>query len=248
VKRLKCSTQEEWFVNRRLIEKCNVLACKNNKIIKKHGENMKKEISVEGYDGYCGTSYAAKLLRVSVGTVQNLVETNSLRAWKTQGGHRRISLQSIQEYQVAHHLDTTSWQTGDVNLRVLVVEDDENSRLMYQAYFDRWLLPLDVVMYASAMEALLDMPAMQPQVLLTDLKMPNMDGFQFIKTLREHKLFSALPIIAITGLDKDEIVHKGGLPRDVQLLQKPIDMDWLRGFFEALIAVKNINVKPRVEK
>lgn len=224
------------------------IACKNNKIIKRLDENMKKEVSVEGYDGYCGTSYAAKLLRVSVGTVQNLVESNSLRAWKTQGGHRRISLQSIQEYQMTHNLESSSWHSDDANLRVLVVEDDENSRLMYQAYFDRWLLPLDAVMYASAMEALLDMPAMQPQVLLTDLKMPNMDGFQFIKTLREHKLFSTLPIIAISGLTKDQIEHKGGLPRDVQLLQKPIDMDWLRGFFEALISMKNINVKARVVK
>lgn len=206
---------------------------------------MKQEIGNEGYDGYCGTSYAAKLLRVSVGTVQNLVESNSLKAWKTQGGHRRISLQSIQEYQLAHNLEPSSWNASDANLRVLVVEDDENTRLMYQAYFDRWLLPLDVVMYASAMEALLDMPAMQPQVLLTDLKMPSMDGFQFIKTLREHKLFTTLPIIAITGLTQVQVDNKGGLPRDVQLLQKPIDMEWLRGFFEALIAVKKINVKPR---
>lgn len=207
---------------------------------------MKHVTTEEGYDGYCGTSYAAKLLRVSVGTVQNLVETNSLKAWKTQGGHRRISLQSIQDYQVTHNLLPVSIYLSDTKLRVLVVEDDENSRLMYQAYFDRWELPLDAVMYASAIEALLDMPAMQPQVLLTDLKMPSMDGFQFIKTLREHKLFAHLPIIAITGMGKDQVENRGGLPRDVQLLQKPIDMEWLRGFFEALIAMKTIsgNVQP----
>lgn len=206
---------------------------------------MKHATPEDGYDGYCGTSYAAKLLRVSVGTVQNLVETNSLKAWKTQGGHRRISLQSIQDYQVAHNLVPASLYLSDAKLRVLVVEDDENSRLMYQAYFDRWVLPLDVVMYASAMEALLDMPAMQPQVLLTDLKMPNMDGFQFIKTLREHKLFANLPIIALTGLATEQIEQKGGLPRDVQLLQKPIDMEWLRGFFEALIAMKTMSGNAR---
>ena len=117
---------------------------------------------------------------------------------------------------------------------------------MYQAYIDRWGLPLDVVMYASAMEALIDMPAMQPQVLLTDLKMPKMDGFQFINTLREHKLFSNLPIIAITGLSKEQIEEKGGLPKDVQLLQKPIDMEWLRGFIEALISLKAITSNSRV--
>lgn len=206
---------------------------------------MKNAIPDDGYDGYCGTSYAAKLLRVSVGTVQNLVESNSLKAWKTQGGHRRISLQSIQEYQLSHDLKPSPWYSSDAKLRVLVVEDDENTRLMYQAYFDRWVLPLDVVMYASAMEALLDMPNMQPQVLLTDLNMPSMDGFHFIKTLREHKLFANLPIIAITGLSKQQIEERGGLPSEVQLLEKPIDMEWLRGFFDALIAVKTINGKSR---
>jgi excisionase family DNA binding protein len=211
----------------------------------KVNEIMKHANPDDGYDGYCGTSYAAKLLRVSVGTVQNLVESNSLKAWKTQGGHRRISLQSIQEYQVNHNLIPASLYLSDAKLRVLVVEDDENTRLMYQAYFDRWVLPLDVVMYASAMEALLDMPAMQPQVLLTDLNMPTMDGFQFIKTLRDHKLFANLPIIAMTGLSKSQIEAKGGVPRDVQLLEKPIDMEWLRGFFEALISMKTINAHAR---
>ena len=202
---------------------------------------MKQEISNEGYDGYCGTSYAAKLLRVSVGTVQNLVESNSLKAWKTQGGHRRISLQSIQEYQRTHNLEPSSWNASDANLRVLVVEDDETTRLMYQAYFDRWLLPLDVVMYASAMEALLDMPAMQPQVLLTDLKMPNVDGFEFLKTLSAHNLFSSLAVVVMTGMSAEEVRVKGGLPDGVQMLQKPIDMEWLHGFFDALMSVRQIN-------
>lgn len=205
---------------------------------------MKQNSLKDGYDGYCGTSYAAKILNLSVGTIQNLVESNSLKAWKTQGGHRRISLQSIQEYQYANNLETTIWYSNDSKLRVLVVEDDENTRLMYQAYFDRWALPLDVTMYASAMEALLDMPAMQPQVLLTDLNMPEMDGFKFLKTLREHKLFAALPIIVMTGLSPEQIQQKGGLPIEVQILQKPIDMEWLRGFLEALITVSKIKTKP----
>jgi excisionase family DNA binding protein len=60
--------------------------------------------SKEPYDGYCGSSYAAKVLGVSVGTVHGLVKSNELKAWKTQGGHRRISLQSIQDYQRRHNL------------------------------------------------------------------------------------------------------------------------------------------------
>lgn len=204
-------------------------------------KNMKPEYKVDGYDGYCGTSYAAKLLNVSVGTIQNLVESNSLQAWKTKGGHRRISLQSIKDYQILNKLESANFYSNDSNLRVLVVEDDEDTRLMYQAFFDRWSLPLDVTMYASAMEALIDMPAMRPQILLTDLNMPKIDGFKFLKTLREHRLFSHLPIIVMTGLSNEQIQERGGLPHEVQLLRKPIDMEWVRGFLGALISIRNIN-------
>lgn len=199
------------------------------------------------YDGYCGTSYAAKVLGISVGTVQGLVEKNELKAWKTQGGHRRISLQSIQDYQRRHNLAPASLMLGDDRLRVLVVEDDDKTRLMLQANFDKWGLPIDAVMYASAMEALLDMPSLQPQVLLTDLRMPNVDGFQLLKTISTHTLFTNLAVVVITGMDANEVKAKGGLPDGVQMLQKPVDMDWLRGFFDALMSVRQINRRSRTQ-
>jgi excisionase family DNA binding protein len=198
--------------------------------------------SREPYDGYCGTSYAAKMLGLSVGTVQGLVEKNDLKAWKTQGGHRRISLQSIQDYQRRHNLTPAYMSQGEDHLRVLVVEDDESTRLMLQAQLDQWGLPLDVVMYASAMEAL---PSLQPQVLLTDLKMPNVDGFEFLKTLSAHNLFNNLAVVVMTGMSAEDVRAKGGLPDGVQLLHKPIDLDWLHGFFDALISVRQINRRTR---
>jgi hypothetical protein len=43
----------------------------------------------------------------------------------------------------------------------------------------------------------------------------------------------------------DDVRAKGGLPDGVQLLQKPIDMDWLHGFFDALVSVGQINRRAR---
>jgi len=201
----------------------------------------------ESYDGYCGTSYAAKMLGISVGTVQSLVEKNELKAWKTHGGHRRISLQSVQDYQRRHNLTLPSLRQGQDqdHLRVVVVEDDEATRLMLQAHFDQWGLPLDAVMYASAIEALLDMPSLQPDVLVTDLRMPKVDGFGLLRTLTEHKLFANLAVVVVSGMSLDEIKAQGGLPDGVQFLQKPIDLDWLRGFFDALMSVRQINRRSR---
>ena len=92
----------------------------------------------DGYESFCGTSYASKVLGISIGTVQGLVERNELRGWRTNGGHRRISLKSIQEYQHRHNLHPNTLMCGEDRLKVVVVEDDEATRLMLKMNFDRW--------------------------------------------------------------------------------------------------------------
>jgi excisionase family DNA binding protein len=200
----------------------------------------------ESYDGYCGTSYAAKLLGMSVGTVQGLVEKNELKAWKTQGGHRRISLQSIHDYQRQHHIASGALSRTDAHLRLMVVEDDEPTRLMLQSNFDLWESALDVVMYDSAVEALLDMASTHPDVLMTDLRMAHVDGFQFLRKLAQHNLFQRMVVIVITGMSSQEIEAAGGLPSGVHVMHKPVDLEWLKGFIDALMSMRKLDKRPLV--
>ena len=195
-------------------------------------------------DEYCGTSYAAKLLNLSVGSIQSLVEKNELFAWKTQGGHRRISLQSIYQYQSrANLLPKLPAQSGKY-LKVMVVEDDANTRAMYQAYFDSWDLPIDSVMQVSAIEALLDIPVVKPQVLMADLRMPGIDGVEMLRQLSLHPQFTKMSVIVITGLSNDEIAAYGELPTGTHVLHKPVDMGWLKGYFQALMSLRILPKRP----
>ena len=195
-------------------------------------------------DEYCGTSYAAKLLNLSVGSIQSLVEKNELFAWKTQGGHRRISLQSIYQYHSrANLLPKLPAQSGKY-LKVMVVEDDANTRDMYQAYFDSWDLPIDAVMQVSAIEALLDIPVVKPQVLMTDLRMPGIDGVAMLRQLSVHPQFTKMSVIVITGLSNDEIAAYGELPTGTHVLHKPVDMGWLKGYFQALMSLRILPKRP----
>ena len=190
-------------------------------------------------DEYCGTSYAAKLLNLSVGSVQSLVEKNELVAWKTQGGHRRISIQSIYQYQNRANLSPKAQSHNGKYLRVMVVEDDVNSRAMYQAHFDSWDLPIDAVMQVSAIEALLDIPVVKPQVLMADLRMPGIDGVEMLRQLSVHPQFTKMSVIVITGLSDDEIAAYGELPAGTHVLRKPVDMGWLKGYFQAMLSLRS---------
>ena len=121
---------------------------------------------------------------------------------------------------------------------------DANTRAMYQAYFDSWDLPIDSVMQVSAIEALLDIPVVKPQVLMTDLRMPGIDGVAMLRQLSVHPQFTKMSVIVITGLSNDEIAAYGELPTGTHVLHKPVDMGWLKGYFQALMSLRILPKRP----
>lgn len=192
----------------------------------------------ESAEDFCGTSYAAKLLDLSVGTVQALVKRNELHAWKTGGGHRRISMQSILEYQKQHNMKGHSALAQEARLKVLVVENDALTREMFKDMVEQWNLPIDCTVMASGMEALIDISSLRPDILITDLKMPGVDGFELLRTLRANPSFSDIFFLALTGLSECEVTERGGLPEHTVYLKKPVDISWFNGYFVALLGTR----------
>lgn len=199
----------------------------------------------EPVENFCGTSYAAKLLGLSVGTIQSLVEKNELHAWKTQGGHRRISMPSIREYQRKHNMPVIAAKLHRERLRVLVVDDDPVAREMLRDFTTRVEMPVDCTLMASGLEALIDIASIQPDVLIADLHMPGVDGFELLRTLRGNSLFSHMSCLVVSALTPAEIEARGGLPEGVIFMPKPLSMHWLNGFFAAITASRHGKSSPQ---
>lgn len=192
-------------------------------------------------EDYCGTSYAARLLGLSVATVQSLVEKGEIEAWKTLGGHRRIALSSINAYLVKNSPQLARVDIDPKHrLRVLLVEDDEATRDLYQCQFDEWELPVDCTWMPSALQAMMDMASMQPDLLITDLSMPGVDGIEMLKTLKRNQNLAGMQIVVISGLASEVVEARGGLPEHAHLMQKPINFDWLHGYLTALVAANRM--------
>ena len=187
-------------------------------------------------EDYCGTSYAAKLLGLSVATVQSLVEKGEIEAWKTLGGHRRIALRALNAYLAKNSPQLSRADTHPKHrLRVLVVEDDEATRDLYRCQFEMWDLPVDCTWMPSALDALMDIASMRPDLLITDLSMSGVDGIEMLRTITRTKQLAAMQIIVISGMSAEAIAARGGLPPEARLMQKPINFDWLEGCITALV-------------
>jgi excisionase family DNA binding protein len=188
-------------------------------------------------DDVLSTREAAERLGVALRTVQLWVEGGVLPAWKTAGGHRRISRAAVErllgERQAALHGDDLpvaqrNRGNGDQRLQLLVVEDEPELRRLFSMVIAQWDLPIDVSTACDGFEALLCIGRQCPDLLLTDLNMPGMDGFKMISSLRRAgQGFDDLEIVVITALGADEIARRGGLPEGVRLFNKPVPFDAL---------------------
>jgi excisionase family DNA binding protein len=197
-------------------------------------EEMLKTPSARGR--FLGTHQAAHMLGLSPTTVKLMVENGELPAWKTAGGHRRIPAEALEALARRHEsvrgtaLRQVAAAAGPT--RVLIAEDDLALQRLYQSKLSTWKLGLQVAVVDNGMDALVAIGKLPPDVLLADLAMPRIDGFQMIRTLRMNRDLNGMDIIAITGLDDAEIGRRGGMPPGVLLLRKPVPFDQILGLLQ----------------
>jgi excisionase family DNA binding protein len=182
---------------------------------------------------YCSTRQAAALLGVSHRTVQLWVESGTLEAWKTAGGHRRIALASIERH-VERRRQAMLDRTAPAHYRVLLVDDDATTLALYESALAGWNLPLDVVRAGNGFEALIRIGESRPHLLIGDLSMPGVDGLRMIRTLRASEAYRDMAVVVVSGLDPDTI-RAMGLPEGIPVLSKPAAPGALRAAVEAAL-------------
>lgn len=179
-------------------------------------------------DSFVTTRQAAEMLGVALSTVQLWTNKGLLQAWITDGGHRRIAASSIQNMLDQRDCSLNKDNVPASNqLTVVVVEDDPAQRKIYAQQFAMRALPINLVMAKDGFEGLIQIGRHKPDLLICDLNLPNMDGFEMIRAIQEMEEMKHCMIVAVTNYDYQEINEKGGLPKGMQIYSKPIPFNIL---------------------
>ena len=123
--------------------------------------------------------------------------------------------------------------------RILVVDDEvRNLRLM-----EAMLIPLgyDVILAGDGEEALEKVRALPPDVILLDIMMPRMDGFEVARRLKENEETTIIPIVMVTALRKVADRVKALEVGADDFLSKPVERTELRARVQSLVKVKAYN-------
>jgi excisionase family DNA binding protein len=216
-------------------------------------------------DDVVSTREAAERLGVALRTVQLWVESGVLPAWKTAGGHRRIARSAVESLlgqrrralgeasvvtmpaAVAPQKVSAGSLKSQVNKKsgtgamfhILTVEDEPDLRQLIVMNIEGWGLPVVVEQAGDGFEALLRLGMRRPDLLITDLHMPGMDGFRMLHALAaESSPMRDLEVVVVTALGADDIAARGGLPPGAQVFTKPVPFDRLEALVRQRLALR----------
>lgn len=178
------------------------------------------------------TQQAAKMLGLSTTTVQKMVANGELDAWITSGGHRRIYRSAVQKMMPTR--SEGQFANPSRSLRVLLAEDDPLQVAYFESVVKRCSHPISLVVASDGSQALIQIERQRPDVVVTDLMMRPIDGYHLVKVLSSDAEYQSIAVLVVTAKTLTDANADGSLPPWVTMYQKPVAVDRLIGYLEAL--------------
>jgi len=169
------------------------------------------------------TGEIAAACQVTIPTVKRWIAEGHLAAFKTAGGHYRITDEEFKRFQAAYKIPGPT----DGQPRILIIDDDKTLlESMVEAL--TWDRTYKLETASDGYEGLIKVGTFHPHLLILDLRMPGLDGFQVCRKVKADPVMRSAKILAITGYpegDARERIMRAGADG---FLEKPFELTALR--------------------
>jgi len=147
------------------------------------------------------TGDVAKYCGVSLSTVFRWIKEGYLPAYTTPGGHHRILLSEFRAFLERNEMPIHKafFAEAEAKRRILIVDDDPQIAEMIPRILADFDDRLEFASAKDGFEAGMLMTSFRPHLLILDLVMPRVDGFQMCRQIRANPDTAEVKILAITG-------------------------------------------------
>jgi two-component system CheB/CheR fusion protein len=189
-------------------------------------------------------------LGIGLALVQELVELHDgtvevFSAGKGKGARFTIKLPLSRESKQSL-LPVRQTDTGFLSqMRILVVDDSVDTVEMLRRLFEMDGAIVNIA--RSGAEALKIVTSEHFDVILSDISMPGMDGFELLRKLRQIPGFQSTPVLALTGFGREEDVTRVKAEGFFSHVTKPIDLGQLIETLQELRVKNRLKLKAGAE-
>ena len=169
------------------------------------------------------TFEAAKICHVTHHSIKNWIKQGLIKASRTPGGHYRILEEDLDVFREQY--DMFPRDKGSAKKRVMIVDDDPDAlSLMEKILTDEGF---ELIKVSNATEVGLKAAQLSPDLILLDFLMPEINGFEVTKALRDNELTRSTPIMAVTCLSQEQDIERIFACGADEYLAKPFKVDQL---------------------
>ena len=169
------------------------------------------------------TFEAAKICHVTHHSIKNWIKQGLIKASRTPGGHYRILEEDLDRFREKY--DMFPREKGPSKKRVMVVDDDPDALALIETILTDD--GFELIKVSNATEVGLKAAQLSPDLILLDFLMPEINGFEVCKALRENEMTRSIPIMAVTCLTKEQDIERIFSCGADEYLAKPFKVDQL---------------------
>ena len=181
------------------------------------------------------TGDIARYCHVSHVAVWKWIKKGRLKAWRLPGGHYRVERDVFKAFLLAHDMPLDRGVFGSDTRRILVIDDEFSileiaSRALQQLGDD-----VTVATASDGFEAGLQVATFKPDLLLLDLMMPRMNGFEVCRLVRKNPATAHTKILVITAFGSHENLQRALEAGADDFMHKPVDLEQLKAKVQTLL-------------
>ena len=169
------------------------------------------------------TIEVAHMLGVAVSSVSKWIDTGKLVAGRTPGGHRRIEKDDLVRFLRQQKLRVPG-ELEPHRPKVLIVDDEKQVAKWLAEEVRERFSDCEVIMAFDGYGAGEIIGLSKPQVIILDLHMPGIDGFEICRSVKSNPILKDAHVIAITGDTDDGTSRRILRMGAAACLIKPVDL------------------------
>lgn len=171
---------------------------------------------------------ASKHCNVSPKTIINWIDAGHIKAYRTPGGHRRINRKDLEEFMHNQGIPIPETAEEDDRRRILVVDDDPIIVESIVQSLEEDEHDYEVISAADGFEAGLQVNHFRPHLLILDIMMPDIKGYDVCQKIKSNRETCDTKIIVLSAyLDEEKFNQMKQYGADA-CFSKPLPLPQLR--------------------
>jgi len=173
------------------------------------------------------TGEVARYCHVTTNGVKKWIAEGKLKAFQLPGGHYRISKRDFREFLEYYKIPIEE-EFFIESRKILIVDDEPTIVELIKATLEKETEDYLIETAVDGYDALVKVGDFKPDLLILDMKMPRVDGYEVCKRILENPQTNHIRILAMTGQAEEEAIERMKNSGATAYILKPLDLTKLK--------------------